>query len=150
MKFIGLCNGREDVYDRNGVIGYSTSIRFSYLEGLSCQWILHGKSGTPVSLNFSHINISEGLDYQAIYDSKRQRKANFSGLYSGSDVQQMNLTGEVMIVFTTPTDKGEGWSASYFIASVNRGEKNKDSHHFCCFSCCCYKCFNCFGYISYT
>lgn len=125
MKFIGLCNGREDVYDRNGVIGYSSSIRFSYLEGLSCQRILHGKSGNPVSLNFSHINISKGLDYLAIYDSKRQRIANFSGLYSGSDLQQMNLTGKVMIALATPTDKEEGWSASFYIASpVNRGEKN--------------------------
>ncbi|ESR59496.1 hypothetical protein CICLE_v10017748mg [Citrus x clementina] len=33
----------------------------------------------------------------------------------------MNPTGEVTIAFTTPTDKGEGWSASFYIASpVNR------------------------------
>ncbi|KAK0604379.1 hypothetical protein LWI29_015074 [Acer saccharum] len=120
----GLCDGREDVYNRDGTIGYASSTSFSYVQGLSCQWILHGKPGTLVSLSFIHINISKDLDFIAIYNGTRQQIANFSGSYSGYDLPQMNLTGEVKIVFATQTDKGEGWSAKYHISSPVNQDKN--------------------------
>ncbi|KAL5766346.1 hypothetical protein ACOSP7_016963 [Xanthoceras sorbifolium] len=120
----GLCDGREDVYNRDGTIGYTSSTSFSYVEGLSCQWILHGKPGTLVTLAFTHINISKDLDFLAIYNGTKQQIANFSGSYSGSDFRQMNLTGEVMIAFATQTDKGEGWSAKFHISSPVNRDKN--------------------------
>lgn len=124
QKNIGLCNGKKDVYDHDGVIGYGSSTSFSYVEGLTCQWILHGKPGTLVSLNFSHINISKSLDFLAIYNGQKQQIANFSGFYSSTDLPHMNLTGEVMVAFATQTDKGEGWAAEFYISSpVDREEK---------------------------
>ncbi|KAK4848845.1 hypothetical protein QYF36_018027 [Acer negundo] len=105
--------------------GYNTSsTSFSYVQGLSCQWILHGNPGTLVSLSFTHINISKDLDFIAIYNGTKQQIANFSGSYSGYDLPQMNLTGEVKIVFATQTDKGEGWSAKYHISSPVNRDKN--------------------------
>ncbi|KAI9196380.1 hypothetical protein LWI28_023441 [Acer negundo] len=105
--------------------GYNTSsTSFSYVQGLSCQWILHGNPGTLVSLSFTHINISKDLDFIAIYNGTKQQIANFSGSYSGYDLPQMNLTGEVKLVFATQTDKGEGWSAKYHISSPVNRDKN--------------------------
>ena len=51
---LGLCNGKKNLYDHHGVIGYPPSTSVSYVEGLSCQWFLHGKQGTLVSLSFTH------------------------------------------------------------------------------------------------
>ncbi|KAK2641061.1 hypothetical protein Ddye_022824 [Dipteronia dyeriana] len=120
----GLCDGREDVHNHYGTIGYTSSTSFSYVQGLSCQWILHGKPGTLVSLSFTHINISKDLDFIAIYNGTKQQIANFSGSYSGYDLPQMNLTGEVKIIFVSQTDKGEGWSAKYHISSPVNRDKN--------------------------
>ncbi|CAL5358029.1 unnamed protein product [Camellia sinensis] len=113
----GLCSGKEDVSDQKGIIGYSPSAGYSYPEGLSCQWILHGKAGTPVTLSFTHINISKDFDFLAINNDRMQQVANFSGIYSGSDLPQLNLTGEVTIEFATQTGTGEGWSANFYISS---------------------------------
>ncbi|KAK9274295.1 hypothetical protein L1049_019109 [Liquidambar formosana] len=113
----GLCSGKEDIYAREGVIGYTSSIGFPYVEGLSCQWVLHGKPGTLVSLSFTHINISKGFDFLGIYNGTMRQMANFSGVYSGSNLPQMNLTGRVMVSFATQTDEGEGWSANFYISS---------------------------------
>lgn len=41
--YLGLFNGKKNLYDHHGVIGYPPSTNISYVEGLSCQWILHGK-----------------------------------------------------------------------------------------------------------
>lgn len=119
----GLCDGREDVYSHYGTIGYSSSTRLSYIEGLNCVWILHGKPGTLVSLTFTHINITKDFDFIAIYNTKKQQIANFTGLYSASALPQMNLTGEVRIAFSTQTDKGEGWSAEIHIVSPVKQDK---------------------------
>lgn len=51
---LGLRNGKKNLYDHHGVIGYPPSTSVSYVEGLSCQWFLHGKQGTLVSLSFTH------------------------------------------------------------------------------------------------
>ncbi|KAJ9172251.1 hypothetical protein P3X46_015512 [Hevea brasiliensis] len=119
----GLCNGKEDVYDHAGIIGTPLT-SFSYIEGLNCLWVLHGKPGTLVSLRFTYINISEDFDFLAIYNGVKQQIANFSGYYSGSGLPQLNLTGEVRIAFATQTEKGQGWSANFFIASpVSRNSK---------------------------
>ncbi|KAH7542207.1 hypothetical protein FEM48_Zijuj02G0048800 [Ziziphus jujuba var. spinosa] len=120
----GLCNGRKDLYDRDGSISYTTSTSISYVEGLSCQWVLNGKPGTPVSVSFTYINISKNLDFVAIYDGKMQLITNFTGFYSVSDLPRMNLSGVVTIAFSTQTDKGEGWSANFNISSpVNHNKK---------------------------
>ncbi|KAA8549852.1 hypothetical protein F0562_001536 [Nyssa sinensis] len=120
----GFCNGKEDVYDQEGVIGYKSAVGYSYVEGLSCQWVLHGKPGTLVTLSFTHINISKDFDFLAIYNGTMLQMANFSGIYWRSDLPLMNLTGEVMIAFATQTDKGEGWSANFYISSpVDRSKK---------------------------
>ncbi|XP_020417968.1 cubilin-like [Prunus persica] len=112
----GLCYGKENLYKHDGNIGYVASTSFPYVEGLKCQWVLHGKPGTPVFITFTHINISKGLDFLAIYNGTMQQIANFSGLFTGSDLPQLNLSGEVIIAFTTQTDQGEGWSANSYIA----------------------------------
>ncbi|KAI5334848.1 hypothetical protein L3X38_024981 [Prunus dulcis] len=112
----GLCYGKENLYKHDGNIGYVASTSFPYVEGLKCQWVLHGKPGTPVFITFTHINISKGLDFLAIYNGTMQQIANFSGLFTGSDLPQLNLSGEVIIAFTTQTDQGEGWSANFYIA----------------------------------
>lgn len=122
-KFLGLCDGKEDVYDHKGVIGYTSSTGFSYVEGLRCQWVLHGKPGTLVSLNFTRINISKDLDFLAIHDGLMQQIANFSGFYSGSSLPRMNLMGEIMVAFSIQTDAGAGWSADFYIASP--ADRNK-------------------------
>ncbi|KAF3969774.1 hypothetical protein CMV_006469 [Castanea mollissima] len=90
----GICNGKKNLYDHLGIIGYPPSTSISFIEGLSYQWILHGKQGTLVSLSFTHINISKDLDFIAIFNSKKKQIANFSGLYSKSHLPQMNLTGK--------------------------------------------------------
>ncbi|CAK9184385.1 unnamed protein product [Ilex paraguariensis] len=113
----GLCNGKKDVYAHEGVIGYISTTSNSYTEGLRCQWILHGEPGTPVTLSFTQINISRDLDFLAIYNGLSQQIANFSGLFLGSDLPRMNLTGEIRIAFATQTDAGEGWSAKFSIKS---------------------------------
>ncbi|KAM3740439.1 hypothetical protein ACB098_08G098900 [Castanea mollissima] len=123
----GICNGKKNLYDHLGIIGYPPSTSISFIEGLSYQWILHGKQGTLVSLSFTHINISKDLDFIAIFNSKKKQIANFSGLYSKSHLPQMNLTGKVMVAFYTQTDKGNGWSADFHIPSpINRNENVKD------------------------
>ncbi|XP_031277227.1 uncharacterized protein LOC116135651 [Pistacia vera] len=117
----GMCNGKKDVYDPDGTIGNASS---SYVKGLTCQWILHGKPGTPVNLSFIHINITKNLDFLAINNGTKQQIANFSGSYSESDLPKMNLTGEVTIIFATQTDEGQGWSAKFHISSpVDRNKK---------------------------
>ncbi|GFZ20641.1 hypothetical protein Acr_28g0013460 [Actinidia rufa] len=121
----GLCSGKEDVYDRKGVIGYSPSDGYSYTKGLSCQWILHGKAGTPVTLSFSHINISKDFDFLAIYNGTTHQITNFSGIYSSSDLPVLNLTGEIMIEFATQTDKGDGWSANFYMSSPVEQKKKR-------------------------
>ncbi|KAJ7965008.1 Wall-associated receptor kinase-like [Quillaja saponaria] len=122
----GTCDGKEDIYEHHGVISSSlyTSTISSYAEGLTCQWVLHGKPGTPVSLRFTHINITQKFDYLAIYKDKTHQIANFSGFYSRSDLPQMNLTGEVIIIFATQTDKGEGWSVDFNISSPISSKKD--------------------------
>lgn len=123
-KMLGLCSGKEDLYKHDGNIGYVASTSFPYVEGLKCQWVLHGKPGTPVFITFTHINISKGLDFLAIYNGTMQQIANLSGLLTGSDLPQLNLSGEVIIAFTTQTDQGEGWSANFYIAHpVNHDKK---------------------------
>ena len=79
---LGLCDGKKNLFDHHGVIGYPPSTSISYVQGLSCQWILHGKQGTLVSLSFTHINISKDLDFIAIFNSKKKQIANFCILYS--------------------------------------------------------------------
>ncbi|KAF8403605.1 hypothetical protein HHK36_011709 [Tetracentron sinense] len=123
----GLCNGKENVYDHDGVIGYNPPTGFSYVEGLSCQWVLHGKPGTLVSLSFTHINTSKDLDFLTVSNSTGQQMAThlstFSGLYSEPSLPQINLTGEVVITFSTQTDQGTGWSANFYISSpMDRNE----------------------------
>lgn len=46
-----------------------------------------------------------------------KQMANFTGGYLGSNLPGMNLTDLVRIVFSTQTDKGEGWSAKFYISS---------------------------------
>ncbi|KAL5994632.1 hypothetical protein ACLOJK_024685 [Asimina triloba] len=117
----GFCDGKEHVYDRNGVIGYPLQDGSPYIEGINCQWVLHGKPGTPVSLTFTSLNTSKDLDFLAIYNESQHKTNsldfNFSGLFLGSDLPQINLTGKVMIAFATQTDQGTGWSARFYISS---------------------------------
>lgn len=114
---VGQCDGKEDLYDHEGVINYSSTNGFLYEKGLTCQWVLRGKPGTVVSLSFTRINISKDLDFLAIYNGATTQIANFSGLYLDSNLPQMNLLGEVLIAFATQTDTGTGWSANFRIAS---------------------------------
>ncbi|KAJ0978856.1 hypothetical protein J5N97_014330 [Dioscorea zingiberensis] len=121
----GFCEGTEDIYDEDGVISYAPPTGFSYFRGLSCKWVLHAKPGTPVSLSFTHINTTKELDYVAVLEIKEGQKfsqvANFSGSYSLSHLpHKMNLTGKVMIIFTTKTDQGNGWSAEFSISSPDK------------------------------
>lgn len=113
----GLCTGKEDVYNSSGIIGYGLVGTSSYVQGIKCRWVLHGKPGTRVSLNFTHINITQDLDFVAIYNDSTHQSANFSGFYPVADLPHMNLIGEVIIAFTTQTKGGEGWSAEYYISS---------------------------------
>ena len=122
-NLIGSCNGKTDIYNRDGIIGYTSSSGLAYEEGLSCQWVLNGKPGTPVSLNFTGINITKDLDFVAIYGGLVQQIANFTGFYSSSDLPQMNLSGLVMITFSTQTDHGKGWSAKFHISSPDTHRK---------------------------
>lgn len=125
FTILGLCNGKEDVYDKEGVISYTSSMGYSYVKGLSCQWILHGKQGTLVTLTFTHINITRDFDFLAIYNGTMWEMANFSGFYTSSDLPKLNLTGKVMIAFATQTDNGEGWSANFYISSPVDQNKEK-------------------------
>ncbi|PON97612.1 Phosphate-induced protein [Trema orientale] len=118
----GSCNGKTDIYNRDGIIGYTSTSGLAYEKGLSCQWVLHGKPGTPVSVNFTQINIIKDLDFVAIYGGTVQQIANFTGFYSSFDLPRMNLSGLVMIAFSTQTDEGKGWSAKFHISSP-------DTHH---------------------
>ncbi|KAF3454302.1 hypothetical protein FNV43_RR04749 [Rhamnella rubrinervis] len=123
---VGFCNGRKDVFDHKGSIGYASSPGLTYVEGLTCNWVLHGKPGTPVSISFTHINISENLDFLAVYigSGTKHQVANFTGVYSVSDLPRMNLSGVVTIAFSTQTDKGEGWSANFYISSPVMPDQN--------------------------
>ncbi|KAJ8751248.1 hypothetical protein K2173_016429 [Erythroxylum novogranatense] len=75
------------------------------------------ETGTPVSLNFTYINISKVLDFIAMYNATKQQVANFSGYYSRSDLPQINLNGEIMVAFSTQTDRGGDWLANFHIAA---------------------------------
>ncbi|KAL4203778.1 hypothetical protein AMTRI_Chr01g129700 [Amborella trichopoda] len=117
----GLCDGTRDMYQRSGDISYSLPTGFSYTEGLNCKWVLHGKPGTLVSLNFTHINTSKDLDFLLIYNGTGElmndRLFNFSGIYSDNNLPRVNLTGKVTVIFKTQTEDGNGWSVNYYISS---------------------------------
>ncbi|XP_031402372.1 receptor-like protein kinase 7 isoform X2 [Punica granatum] len=116
----GLCSGNEDIYNSYGLIGYDTSNGMSYVRGLNCRWLLHGKPGTGVSLTFTRINISKDLDFIAIFSSTSREIVNFTGSYNGSNLPQVNLTGKVTIMFNTQTEEGDGWSANYYLSSPGK------------------------------
>lgn len=89
---------------------------------------LHGKPGTPVFLSFTQINTNKELDCVSVHEIKEDQKfsqvANFSGSYSHSNVpRKMNLTGKVMIIFTTKTDQGNGWSTEFSISFPDKPHK---------------------------
>lgn len=50
--------------------------------------------------------------------------SNFSGMFIGSDLPQINLTGKVMIAFATQTNQGTGWSANFYISSPEKQHKS--------------------------
>ncbi|KAI3414652.1 uncharacterized protein J3R85_016069 [Psidium guajava] len=112
----GLCNGKEDVYTSSGILGYGLVRTSSYVPGINCKWLLHGKPGTRVSLNFTHINVTQDLDFITIFSDATHQIANFSGSYPVADLPHINLIGEVVIAFTTQIEGGEGWLAEYYIA----------------------------------
>lgn len=79
-------------------------------------------------MNFTHINITKNLDFLGIYNGTEQQMvsqvSNFSGLFIGSNLPRMKLTGKVMIIFATQTNQGTGWSANFYISSPEKRHKS--------------------------
>ncbi|BBH02315.1 Protein kinase superfamily protein, partial [Prunus dulcis] len=93
-------------YLRGGIISKSKSAQCSTLKSNN------GRYEKNFKLMSSKVYIEFRTGDQVSFES-RGWELSYS---AGSDLPQLNLSGEVIIAFITQTDQGEGWSANFYIA----------------------------------
>ncbi len=110
----GSCSGTNMMYANTGTFDDGSGDA-NYINNADCKWLIQPGVNNPISIDFSKMDLENGVDFVKVYDGATT-SANLLGSLSGNNIPStLYSTGGSVLVHFTSNGSGNagGWELIY-------------------------------------